>query len=182
MKLGHILEKVLKAKVARRARAGFTMIELLVVMAILGTLVGTFAVSTASARENAKIVKATAEGRALENAIRLFCMTWMDTAEDEDGGNILSDLGLSDGIQDANSTLTNMLTKPNESNGNTVYFEANDRSIRGGKLCDPWGNPYKVRVKLVNPTASSNSEDETYEIVVPIVGRHRALESLSTGE
>jgi hypothetical protein len=75
-----------------------------------------------------------------------------------------------------------MLTKPNESNGNTVYFEANDRSIRGGKLCDPWGNPYKVRVKLVNPTASSNSEDETYEIVVPIVGRHRALESLSTGE
>ena len=67
-----------------RARAGFTMIELLLVMAILGTLVATFAISTASARENAKVVKATAESRSLANSIRLFCMAMTDTAVAEE--------------------------------------------------------------------------------------------------
>jgi prepilin-type N-terminal cleavage/methylation domain-containing protein len=159
-----------------RARAGFTMIELLLVMAILGTLVATFAVSTASARENAKVVKATAESRSLANSIRLFCMAMTDTAVAEDGGNPLATLGLSDGLRDADSTLTNMLTKPSASNGNTVYFEANDRSIRQNRLCDPWGNPYKIRVKRVNIAAR---QEEDYEIIVPVPGRHRALEPLN---
>lgn len=159
-----------------RLRAGFTMVELLVVMAILGVLVGTFAVSTTSARENAKVVKATAESRSLANSIRLYCMTMTDTAVSEDGGNPLSLLGLSDGLRDADSTLTNMLTKPSASNGNTVYFEANDRSIRGNRLCDPWGNPYKIRVKRVNIATKA---EEDYEIIVPIPGRHRALEPLN---
>ncbi|MBQ9694698.1 MAG: prepilin-type N-terminal cleavage/methylation domain-containing protein [Kiritimatiellae bacterium] len=157
-------------------RAGFTMIELLLVMAILGTLVATFALSTASARENAKVVKATAESRALANSIRLFCLAMTDTAISDDGGNPLSVLGLSDGLRDADSTLTNMLTKPSASNGNTVYFEANDRSIRANRLCDPWGNPYKIRVKRVN---LSVKQEEDYEIIVPVPGRHRALEPLN---
>ena len=163
-------------KRGQRFRAGFTMVELLVVMAILGMLVGTFAVSTTSARENAKIVKATAESRSLTNAIRLFCMTMTDTAVSEDGGNPMSDLGLSDGLRDADSNLTNMLTKPSEKNGNTVYFEANDNSIRGNRLCDPWGNPYKIRVRRVNIAVE---QERDYEIIVPIPGRHRALEPLN---
>lgn len=163
-------------RTARSLRAGFTMVELLVVMAILGMLVGTFALSTGAARENAKVVKATAESRALANAIRLFCMTMTDTAVADDGGNPMSTLGLSDGLVDANPTLTNLLTKPSTANGNTVYFEANDRSIRGNRLCDPWGNPYKIRVKRVDIDAK---QEEDYEIIVPISGRHRALEPLN---
>jgi prepilin-type N-terminal cleavage/methylation domain-containing protein len=166
------------ATVRQQLRAGFTMIELLVVMAILGTLVATFAMSTSSARENAKIVKATAESRSLENAIRLFCMSMTDTELETDGGNQLSVLGLGDGLQEANPTLTNMLTKPSQSNGNTVYYEANDSSIRGNRLCDPWGHPYQIRVRLVN-RASNVAEEEDYEIVVPLPGRHRSLKPLS---
>lgn len=162
------------ARSAHRWRAGFTMIELLVVMAILGTLVATFAASTASARENARVVKATAESRTLSNSIRLYCMTMMDTNE-ANGGNPIAELGLSDGLNDAGTSLTNLLTKPSASNGNTVYFEANDRAIRGGRLCDPWGNPYKIRVKRVNLSVKNEKD---YEIIVPIVGRHRALEPL----
>lgn len=175
MKTGTLL-KVKPTSASARWRAGFTMIELLVVMAILGTLVGTFALSTGAARENAKVVKATAESRALSNSIRLFCMAMTDTAVSDDGGNPMSALGLSDGVNDASSTLTNMLTKPSSSNGNTVYYDANDRSIRGNRLCDPWGNPYKIRVKRVNIAAR---QEEDYEIIVPIPGRHRALEPLN---
>lgn len=159
-------------------RAGFTLIELLVVIAILGVLIATFAVSTNSARETARITKATAEGRELGNAIRLYCMTQLDTETAEDGGNPLSDLGLNDGLQDATSALTNALTKPSSQNGNTVYFAANDRSIRQNVLCDPWGNPYRIRVKKVVSRVDPNTAERNYEIIVPLDGRHRALEPL----
>lgn len=158
-------------------RAGFTLIELLVVIAILGVLIATFAASTASARETARITKATAECRELGNAIRLFCMTQLDTATADDGGNPMADLGLRDGLQDANSTMTDLLTKPSDKNRNTVYFAANDRAIRQNVLCDPWGNPYRVRVKRV-VSQSDNTAERDYEIIVPLDGRHRALEPL----
>lgn len=157
-------------------RAGFTLIELLVVIAILGVLIATFAASTSSARETARITKATAECRELGNAIRLFCMTQLDTAVTEDGGNPMSDLGLRDGLQDANTTMTDLLTKPSDKNRHTVYFAANDRAIRQNILCDPWGNPYRVRVKRVAPRTDTAERD--YEIIVPLDGRHRALEPL----
>lgn len=165
----------LKTKALRRA--GFTLIELLVVIAILGVLIATFAASTSSARETARITKATAECRELGNAIRLFCMTQMDTATTEDGGNPISELGLRDGLQDAPSTLTNLLTKPSDRNGNTVFFAANDRAIRRNILCDPWGNPYRIRMKKV-VSRTNNTAERDYEIIVPLDGRHRALEPL----
>ncbi len=164
-------------RTSRRAggKGGFTLIELLVVIAILGILVATFAVSTASARQNARITKATAESRELGNAIRLFCLTMLDTAESDDGGDPLSDLGLSEGTKPATDQLTRILTQPGEKNGNTVYFNANERSIRRNVLCDPWGNPYYIRVKKVSPNVK---DEESYTILVPVVGRHRALEPL----
>lgn len=158
-------------------RAGFTLIELLVVIAILGVLIATFASSTASARETARITKATAECRELGNAIRLFCMTQLDTAVSEDGGNPMSDLGLRDGLQEATTTMTNLLTKPSDKNRNTVFFAANDRAIRKNVLCDPWGNPYRVRVRRVVSRTDDTAERD-YEIIVPLDGRHRALEPL----
>lgn len=164
-------------KTALLRRAGFTLIELLVVIAILGVLIATFAASTSSARETARITKATAECRELGNAIRLFCMTQQDTAVTADGGNPISELSLRDGLQDATSAMTNLLTKPSEKNGHTVFFAANDRAIRQNILCDPWGNPYRVRMKKVTPRADKNAEKD-YEIVVPLDGRHRALEPL----
>lgn len=166
------------AAAARLRRAGFTLIELLVVIAILGVLVATFAASTSSARETARITKATAECRELGNAIRLFCMTQMDTAVTEDGGNPVTELGLRDGLQDATSAMTNLLTKPSDKNGHTVFFAANDRAIRQNVLCDPWGNPYRVRIRRVAP-ASAETAERDYEIIVPLDGRHRALEPLN---
>ena len=154
--------------------AGFTLIELLVVIVILGVLVATFVVSTTAARQNARIAKATAESRELGNAIRLYCMTSLDTAESEDGGDPMGDLGLTEGTKAATAELTRLLTKPSEKNGNTVYFNANERAIRRNVLCDPWGNPYYIRVKKVNMNVSS---EDDYEIIV--IGRHRALEPLN---
>lgn len=161
-------------------RAGFTLIELLVVIAILGVLVATFAASTASARETARITKATAECRELGNAIRLFCITQQDTLRDADGGDPISELSLRDGLQEATGAMTNLLTKPSDKNGRTVYFAANDRAIRRNILCDPWGNPYRVRLKKVNPAGDNELAKKNFEIIVPLDGRHRALESAAS--
>ena len=168
------LRRRLRARVTGpAARRGFTMIELLVVMAIIGILAGTFAFSMVSAQENARTAKATAEGRELGNAIRLYCLTQTGTEEDgESAGNPLSDLGLNEGISAVNSTLTRLMTAPSASNGNTVYFRADQSSIRGGVLRDPWGNPYRIRVRRFEP---KDQEENDYRLVIPLETRHRAL-------
>lgn len=159
------------------SRRGFTLIELLVVIAILGILAGTFASSTSSARESARIAKATAEARELGNAIRLYGLTMIDTSDDDtDGGTPLEDIGLREGLNEASPELTRSLTLPNERNGNTVYYRASETAIRKDRLCDPWGNPYRIRLRKA---AGSQRDEDDYTIYVPVSGRHRALEPLS---
>lgn len=156
------------------ARRGFTLIELLVVIAIVGILAGTFAFSMSSAQENARIAKATAEGRELTNAIRLFCLTQTERTSD----NPLSALGLSEGTHEGTSTLRQMMTEPSAANGNTVYYRASERSIRRGVLCDPWGHPYRIRVRRFVPR---DGQQNDYRLIVPLETRHRPLKTRASG-
>lgn len=165
-----------RRKITRAARAGFTLIELLVVIAIIGILIVSFAVSTFAAQENARTVKATAEGRALGDAIRLYCLTMLDTSDGDgdDGGDPIRDLGLSEGDDnEATGTLVTKLTDPSANDAKTVYFNANYPTLRGNTLYDPWGNPYRIRVKQA--VTDAQDADDEYTILVPAVGRHRIL-------
>lgn len=158
-------------------RRGFTMIELLVVITIIGVLISSFVVSTARARENARITKATVESRELANAIRLYGLTMMDSADETVASDPLSSLGLSEGAPtQVSSSLTSLLTKPSAQNNNTVYYRASDGAIRGNRLCDPWGNPYYIRVKKVEPAVDKEAD---YVIFAPVIGRHRAIEPMN---
>lgn len=164
------------------ARAGFTLVELLVVLAIIGILAATFVTSSMSAYETAQITRATAESRELGNAIRLYLLTELDTSEDTavEGSDPLQELGLSEGTGEISSGLTTRLTTRQDAG--YVYYQANQDSLRGGKIVDPWGNPYVIRVRKVdNVKSDSDVQDEAYEIVLPIQGRHRALEPLNSG-
>ena len=53
-------------------RRGFTIVELLVVMAMIAVIMGAVASSISSARERAKIQKATAEVKAVSQAILAY--------------------------------------------------------------------------------------------------------------
>ncbi len=150
------------------------MMELLVVIVVLGILAASFVSSASSARENARITKATAESRELGNAIRLFCMANLDVAMNED--DPLGVLGLGKGLREANASLTNILTRPSASNGNTVYFNVAQSSLRNNRICDPWGEPYRILVREIESEIEERTDD--YIIIAPVPTRHRALEPL----
>ncbi len=165
-------------------RAGFTLMELLVVITIIGILVASFSYSTVSARENARIAKATAESRELGNAIRLYAITNQDTTDGDgsDGGDPLDGLGLSEGINEARGTIVKRLTNPSSNDAKTVYFAANPPTLINDNLYDPWGARYRIRVKKagaggVNAGSSTNIAEDDYTILVPIMGRHRDLKN-----
>ena len=174
-----LLERLPAMRHAHALRAGFTLLELLVVIAIIGILVATFASSTASAHETARITKATAESRELGNAIRLYLMTELDTSSSDDieGDDPMGDLGLTEGVNDISSALSRRLATTNNDAGH-AYFAASQSSMPNNQILDPWGNPYKIRMRRFNP---QTQQDEDYVIILPVLGRHRTLDPLTGG-
>ena len=116
-------------------RGGFTLVELLVVVAMLMLLAGAVTSSVASAQRRAKITLATSEAQEMTNAILAYSHfgekykmpTLTDTEATE--GNMSFILG--------GETGPNGEKIP-------VLFNA---SIKGGKILDPWGHAYRVTIK-----------------------------------
>lgn len=176
-----MFHKQIKNKRFSTGRQGFTLIELLVVIAIIGTLVSVFVVSTAQAKENAMIAKATSESREITNALRLYVTTNQDLTDEDDDGDPLNDLGLSQGDSDISTTTTRILTEPSANDSKKRYFNNSKDGIKNKRLVDPWGKPYKVHVKEIRRNSSSNDKDnlaEKYEVILPLRGRYVKLEEL----
>jgi prepilin-type N-terminal cleavage/methylation domain-containing protein len=165
-------------------RQGFTLIELLVVISIIGTLVAVFSVSTGHAKESAQIAKATAEAREITNSIRLFALTNMKLDEEGEGyDDPLEQIGVSEGFSDISTTTTTKLTDPKSNDRNVRYFNCSAQSIVKGRIVDPWGNPYKIRVKKIEMGRSEKDKDDLaqeYEVILPLHSHYTELSEIQS--
>jgi general secretion pathway protein G len=97
----------------RRDQRGFTLIEIMVVVVIMGLLATLVTVNLLENADKARRVKARADIKAIENALELYKL--------DNGSYPTTQMGLK------------ALTEPGEGRG--AY-------IKGGMREDPWGNPY----------------------------------------
>lgn len=117
-------------------RRAFTLVELLVVIAMIAILAGALTTSIAGAQKRSKISRAQTEVREMTNAILAFANYT------EDG--TLSSKVMED-VESDESRLDFILGRVSERGQEVpVLFNA---AVRGGKILDPWGHPYRITIK-----------------------------------
>jgi len=122
-------------------KRGFTLVELLVVVAMISIIMGAISTSFSAARTRASIQKATSEVKVISQAILAY-ETWNDDElkpmEDvEADGNSLAFLigrGSANGAAGTDS-------------GGEIPVLLMAKLQGGGKMLDPWGTPYRVTVR-----------------------------------
>ena len=145
-----------------RGKSGFTLLEMLVVIGILGILMATSFTGLARARVMARIARANSEMRMLIGAVLAY-----EAATEEE----LHTLNLSgdDGMEATESNLSELL---GQGKNKIVFLNA---QLRGSPLAfrDPWGTPYKVRV--LRDTSSASSTTERFDTAITFPNRNRAV-------
>lgn len=129
---------------------GFTLVELLVVIAMLMLLMGSVTSAIMTAQRRAKISKATVEVKEMTNAILAF--------ENYSSRGDLSAQASGSWQEATEASLAFILGKVTGQNGERVPVLYN-AAIRNGRILDPWGHPYYVKIKQGKVTIQNNGSN-----------------------
>lgn len=128
------------------SKSGFTLVELLVVIAMLAVLGGAVGSGVASAQKNAKIAKATVETREITNAILAY--------ENANEKYELPTINRQDASMSSLGFLLGQGGTAADGKKVPVLYNANLRNDK--RVYDPWGIPYKVLIKRGSVKISSD--------------------------
>ena len=147
-----------------RSDRGFTLVELLVVMAMLILLAGAITSSVSSAQKLAQIAQATSEAQEMTNAILAYQHFGTDYKLPTFNNTPANEANL--------SFILGGETGPNGQKI-PVLFNA---SIKNGQILDPWGHPYYVTIKVGRPirTQTSSSDNIRSYVAFPNFNRRPA--------
>ena len=123
--------------ISRFKRKGFTLIELMVVVAMIAVIAAAMSVSVSGAQERAKIQKATVEVKAITQAILAY---------ENFSKSGLPVLGSATQGAEVNASNLGFLLGKNgtDATGDRMPVILQAALTSGGKLLDPWGTPYTV--------------------------------------
>lgn len=148
----------------KQSKTGLTLIELLMVIAIMSLLATILFTASYAARQRAKKSQATAETRELAKAWKSYWVTYGKWPDGYAGA---------DRDMDAEAMRILLAGEGVSSNDNPQKIKFMDVSTNvlndGDGFKDPWGNYYKVRFRSTGPQISS----EYYETTVFMGGRKR---------
>ena len=134
-------------------KSGFTIIELITVIAILLLLMGAITTSVSGARRRAKTQQAIAEAQELTNAILAF-ENFARPGRPSPLENKATGESWKTATEGDMSFVLGNEKNPSGQDGNVpVLFNG---AVRNGKIRDPWGHPYQYRIL----SAALNPEDD----------------------
>lgn len=134
----------------RFVEKGFTLVEVLVVLFVIGMIMAIMTTSFMSAQEKAKVQKAEAEVRAIHEAIMSY-----QNFDDNHELPTMKD-------QDANKSTLGFLLGDGGSNDAGKIPATLMAQIQGdGSITDPWGTPYQVSISEGNADMKNTSAAST---------------------
>jgi len=144
------------------SRAAFTLVELMVVVAMIAIIIAAMTTSIAGAKQRAKIQKATSEVKVVSQAILAY--------ENFNRGNDKFELPVLNDQPADSSSLGFLLGTAGESTESGKIPALVLASLsRGEVMLDPWGNPYLVRIQKSSARVEIRSANSTLRtgFVVP---------------
>ena len=118
----------------RFSRPGFTLIELMLVIAIIGILMAMIGAAAFSARQRAWTAQATAETQQIASAFKSYDLAYGDWPGEWSRG--------SGGYKPLSRTSLAPLIGEDERG--QVFLDVQDGVFENDLFVDPWGNPYEV--------------------------------------
>ena len=132
-------------------KRAFTLIELMVVIAMILILAGAMTTSVAKARTRARIAKATQEAKELTNALLAY---------EQYAPNHSLESVVNGGWADCSKgALKIVLGGVTGDNGETVPVLFN-ASLTGGNMLDPWGHAYQYMIDKTSTLSGGGDEED----------------------
>jgi len=141
------MDQILRKNVKRSSQTGFTLVELLVVVGLIGLLVGLISVAVPKAIESGMKVKAKGELTSIVAAVKAYKQEYGCLPGDSSKTNLFSSNSSPDTIKtfirvlsgDSTALLNSQVANPK----GVRFFEG---AKTDGTMEDPWGGQYLVLV------------------------------------